>query len=900
LKSLAFEQLAKKIALFEECMKAGRKARLSEAQTRLEFIDPLFRALGWDVGNDQALNQFDREVLVEESIETEDTITKTHPDYTFKISGVRQFFVEAKRPAVDVKASLDASFQLRRYAWSAQLAISALTDFEEISLYDCTIPPKPKDDARTARQFYKTYDRYLDEWDDLYAVLSRDAVRAGALQELARPENAREPFDRAFLQDLDRWRLTLAQAIQSHNDLGIDTLNWATQVILDRIVFLRVAEARGVKPARATSLSDLLLLPSPIYPRLLTVFNEADDRYNSGLFHFRHERGRHGSPDGITPDLAIPDHPLKSIIEGLYPPKSPYAFATVPADILGSVYERFLGNTISIGPSGKVKIEPKPEIRKQGGVFYTPSNVVRYMVRTAIGQWIEAHKLDQLRSIRICDPACGSGAFLVAAYEFILEANIRRYLQRKDTTEKHLIDHGDRIYSLNISEKKRILQECIFGIDIDPAAVEITKLSLLLAALEGETRESVDRQLSLFSDRPLPDLSENILCNNSLLESADLDLTDLQFIDQLRPLDWDASPVTGPGFDVLLGNPPYVFGEWHHPVQLRAVRSRLRAIRQIDLYHAFLDLVIRKRRPDGYWSLIVPDPVLARDDTEHLRSLMLSSGDLQASHVGCVFADAAVSCVVLTQGPLKKRHIEVHSPPTFDSSYKAERKLPFAAIEGLPDKGFRLSLDENELRLLGKLRARPGTIEDWLVSLSRGEEFGKKDLGQAGVGMEPCIVGEDVEPFQLRQPRYHIPKQAIGKSRSNYSAPKAVTIKTGLRPKTAIDRVGYVTLQSVYNLHAKPPATVELIAAILNSSLAGWFIRAMYTSHKKLFPQMNQRHLLEIPLPDQGKESDIVDTVRALEACQTGSQREFLIRKLDSIVSTAYGLTEAERMFILK
>lgn len=233
-----------------------------------------------------------------------------------------------------------------------------------------------------------------------------------------------------------------------------------------------------------------------------------------------------------------------------------------------------------------------------------------------------------------------------------------------------------------------------------------------------------------------------------------------------------------------------------------------------------------------------------------------------------------MSCVILTQGPSKKKHIEVHGPPNVDGSHVVERSISFDAIKCIPDKGFRLSLDEKGLRLLGRLKARPRTVGDALAALSRGEEFGKKDLGNAGPDMEPCIVGEDIEPFRLREPRYHIPKDSVGKERSKYSAPKVVTVKTGLRPKSAIDRKGIVTLQSVYNLHPRPPATVEIIAAVLNSSLASWFIRAMYTSHKKLFPQMNQRHLSEIPLPD-GNESDIVSAVQTLEICENEAQRQF-------------------------
>ena len=902
MKRAGFDAFAKKVQLFDSYVKDGTAYTLSEAQTRLEFIDPMLRALGWDVANEGALNQFDREVIVEEALEDQDNIGKVHPDYTFKNGNERLFFLEAKRPSVDIKNNPSSALQIRRYVWSAKLPAGVLTDFEEISIYDGYVAPSPLDQSKTARSFYRSYKQYLDDWEGIYEKLSRDAVYDGQLRIAAKSadvsEKDREPFDKTFLADLEKWRLKLAQSINNNNKIDAKALNATTQLLLDRLIFIRVAEARGVQPLEAASLQKIVLENDP-YQALQKAFKLADARYNSGLFHFDNEKGRPGQPDITTPSLNVDKKLIREIVSSLYPPVSPYAFSTVPADLLGSVYERFLGKELVVSEDGTVSDELKPELRKQGGVFYTPTSIVQYMVQSTVGKWISQQKVDRLQKIRVCDPACGSGAFLVVAYEALLKEHIIRYLRRKDLTSEYLVQQGNGIFSLKISEKKRILRECIFGIDIDPSAVEITKLSLLLVALEGETYKTVDRQLSLFLDRALPDLSLNIICANSLLSSNDLGIADHVAIDRLKPLDW-AKALPKEGIDILIGNPPYVFGEWHEPIQRRVLKDRLSDVSQIDLYHAFIERVIKYQKPDGYWSLIVPDPVLARDDTKALRRLMLDGGDIVASHVGQVFNDAAVSCVVLVQGPISKKTISVQKIINGQGGAENLRKIRKDTIEKFSDLGFRLELTEPEVALLGKLIQSPYKIRDLLKTLSRGEEIGKKSISRSpSAELVPCIVGENIDRFTLLPITRFIPAKEIKKSRHSYSEPKAVTVKTGLYPKTAIDREGHVTLQSVYNLVPKENIPVEFVAAILNSEVVSWFIRVMYTSHKKLFPQMNQGHIANAPVPDLKLTKEIVAAVNHYEAATSDRQKIFLREKIEELIYRAFDL-EVEEIEIVR
>src|SRR5207249_3930586 len=157
------------------------------------------------------------------------------------------------------------------------------------------------------------------------------------------------------------------------------------------------------------------------YTRLCNLFREADDRYNSVLFHFEKEKDWPEPPDTLTPNLLIDDKPLKEIIKRLYYPDSPYEFSALPADVLGQVYEQFLGKVIRLTPAHQVQIEEKPEVRKAGGVYYTPTYIVDSIVRYTLSKLLEGRKpgiRGSASKIKIVDPACGSGSFLIVAYQY--------------------------------------------------------------------------------------------------------------------------------------------------------------------------------------------------------------------------------------------------------------------------------------------------------------------------------------------------------------------------------------------------------------------------------------------------------------------------------------------------
>ncbi|MCK9442105.1 MAG: Eco57I restriction-modification methylase domain-containing protein, partial [Methanothrix sp.] len=622
---------------FERDQDIYRSSQYNETELRTEFINPFFEALGWDVYHKQECRADKREVKEEDAVDVEGKIK--NPDYSFRLFDKRKFFVEVKRPSINIESGVYPAYQIRRYAWSADLAISILTDFEEFSVYYCRARPSKDDKSTKSRLLYFRYDQYAEKWQEIAALFSREAVLNGSLDKYveALPQKRGEKrVDAALLDDISAWREMLARSIARHNpELDTVSLNFAVQTIIDRIIFLRICEDRGIE--RYMRLKDLLN-GERVYPRLCELFLQADDRYNSGIFHFGKEPGRE-NPDTITPGLVIDDATLKEIIKRLYFPESPYEFSVLPAEILGQIYEQFLGKVIRLDEGHNALVEDKPEVKKAGGVKYTPAYIVEYIVQNTISPLLEGKTLQEAAALRVLDPACGSGSFLIVAYQHLLDWHKEWYIQnlvpliesgRMSEVKRLLpvapapgrkgrsrepelpvyLGKGDE-WKLTTAERKRILLNNIFGVDIDRQAVEVTKLSLLLKVLEGENEETISKQLKLFAERALPDLSRNIKCGNSLVGwdiLADNPGMGPEEIERINPFDWDKEfpeVFLKGGFDVVIGNPPYVRQEGLG--EFKAYFQKHYQVYQgtADLYTYFVERGVSLLREAGIFSYIV-------------------------------------------------------------------------------------------------------------------------------------------------------------------------------------------------------------------------------------------------------------------------------------------------------
>ena len=400
-------EVAELIERFDRNLEAYRSGQYNETQVRREFVDPLFEALGWDVANKQGYAEAYKDVIHEDAIRVGGATQA--PDYCFRIGGTRKFFLEAKKPSVNIKDDVHPAFQLRRYAWSAKLPLSILTDFEEFAVYDCRIKPDKTDQAAIGRILYLTYKDYADRWEDIAAIFSHAAVLKGLFDQFAethKPKKGTAEVDAAFLQEIETWRDQLARNIAIRNPhLTQRELNSSVQRTVDRLIFLRICEDRGIEHYGQLL---TLLNGERVYPRLCELFHRADERYNSGLFYFRPEKGRADAPDELTLQLTIDDKLLKEMIKNLYYPDSPYEFSVLPVEILGQVYEQFLGKVIRLTAGHRAVVEDKPEVKKAGGVYYTPTYIVAYIVKHTVGKLVAGKTPKQVEKLKILDNSFSS------------------------------------------------------------------------------------------------------------------------------------------------------------------------------------------------------------------------------------------------------------------------------------------------------------------------------------------------------------------------------------------------------------------------------------------------------------------------------------------------------------
>jgi len=205
-------QLRQLIDRFADNIDAYRAGHYNETQVRREFIDPFFTLLGWDVDNRQGYAEQYKDVVHEDAIKV-GGVTKA-PDYCFRIGSLRKFFVEAKKPSVNVRDDVASAFQVRRYAWSAKLPLSILTDFEEFAVYDCRKKPEKHDAASTGRVMLFSYRDYEKRWRDIAAVFAREAILRGSFDKFAestRDKRGTAEVDKAFLAEIEEWRDALAR-----------------------------------------------------------------------------------------------------------------------------------------------------------------------------------------------------------------------------------------------------------------------------------------------------------------------------------------------------------------------------------------------------------------------------------------------------------------------------------------------------------------------------------------------------------------------------------------------------------------------------------------------------------------------------------------------------------------
>lgn len=948
-----FEDAFSKIQEFATTFKANESRYLSaayqEAEVRKDFIDKLWIALGWDVNHDWQTNPYEQEVKVEPGV----TIGagQRRADYAFYLApNFRdpRFYVEAKKPYGDI-ATADNYFQTIRYGWNSQTPFAVLTDFKQFHVLDCRYKPDVMTGLYRAVAAYNYADfGYREKFAQIYWLFSHEAVAAGSLEkraaELPKPRGkavqrglfpgAYKAVDESFLNELDEFRTILARAFKEKNPrLESDALTEIVQRTVDRLVFLRFLEDRGIE---ANRLVDSFGNTGSAWEDFVAASKRLDAIYNGIVFK------RHDLLD--SPKFRVDEDSFADICERLAAINTPYDFNSIPIHILGSIYERFLGKVI-VATGKRVRVEEKPEVRKAGGVYYTPEHVVRYITGNTVGRLITGKTPAEIAGMRFADIACGSGSFLLGIYDLLLDYHGNYYNQNPSKARKgECIQRDGKLY-LSLSKKREILLNNIYGVDIDAQAVEVAQLSLYLRLLQEETTGTAHQYLLDFAQTArmktlLPDLSKNIVCGNSLVG---MDILEGQLFAgeeerRLNAMDFkDAFPeiMRSGGFDAVVGNPPY--GAELSDAAKAYIREQFRSYKyKYDSYIYFIERALKIAKKGGYVSYITPEVWLRLENCAPLRKLIAQNAGFRSLRVygENVFEQAVVNTVVFVlQKGTDVESIRIEDGvETWELSAAKWKADPLFAVE------YRLRPDASAL--VERIKARSCQLAQFGDAIQgitpydrytgqsaalierRGYHFKHKQDKHCG----KWLAGEDIARYELHWSgewlRYG-PWLGAPREPCFFEGPRLLFREIPGEGKRI--QATLVLKETFYHGHSITPfrvhesCTVDIrfLLGVVNSRVISWFANLVLSNFgKEVFPKLNPQDVKALPIPnidmknstDKAQHDQMVRCVASmLEAreqlakAKTDKDKAYytnkcvgLDRQIDQLAYGLYTLTEEE------
>ena len=686
-------------------LSARNRKQYNEPATRKDFILPLFRNLGWNIEDS-------REVSPEERV------SRGYVDFAFRLGGIPRFFLETKKILADLEDPHWA-WQAINYAWLKGVTWAVLTDFEGLKVFNAewqeTIP---------ARAIFKdlTWERYLDRFDDLW-LLSRPAMEDGALDRAAEAVGRkvkRTAVNRLLFADLTEWRRELFRYLRPYNpQWSIEQIDQAVQRILDRLIFIRTCEDREIEPP--------LLRPllrqwheqgrkSDLVAELNRLFREFDGTYDTHLF----------APH-LCEELKSEPAPFEMVVKGLHDVPGGYGFYdfnAIDADVLGTIYEQYLGHRAQ-DPEGKQVVDKRAK-RKAQGIYYTPQFVVRYIVGQTLGRLLAERDYEQARQVKVLDPACGSGSFLIEAFDvldrYLAEVRGQAAPLSRSVGEGLGVRAAGDIH--DFARRMEILTGNLYGVDLDAQAVEIARLNLLLKAVNQRGE--------------LPRL-DNIRQGNSLIGGTpeELEAAFGSNWQDKHPFNWEEQfprIMEQGGFDVIVGNPPYIRiqtlpkddAAWYGDHYQAASGS-------YDIYVLFVERALQLLRPGGVFGMILPNKFFQVDYGRELRKLLSQqkavSRVVDFEHAQ-VFEDATTyTCLLFLRKEPSEKVFYVAAGDWLNAEIEQPAVLSDSLLEVHVDSRWLtdepwIFISDLQVQIKHKLVSRGVPLLDLPAKMSRGSSTG--------------------------------------------------------------------------------------------------------------------------------------------------------------------------------
>lgn len=589
---------------------------LSSEETMRTWINEFLAIFNWDVRDTSQILQ--EKVLSKEEKErlAEIGSTSTRPDYTFKRGKEKLTFLDAKGTYIDLETDSDAAFQIKSYGWSILAPCAFITNFEEFVIYDCTYIPSQEQPVNFGRIHLKIED-YLDNFEILENHLLKSNILNGKLSQLysdslsGEREIQKLSPDFLFAKQLSEFRLALANQILASNQELINNnselLAYITQVVINRIIFIRICEARKIEKEG--------LLKKFQSNGFWNSFK--DSSYND---FYEHYDGPLFDRINSIHEIEIPDAVFNNLIELLYYP-SPYRFDVIPTKLLSDIYEIFLSKRLFIENDSVVE-RLKLEYIKTNGAVSTPQYLVQDLLkRTIVSQNITTEGIRSVFNSKVLDFACGSGIFLIELFDHLQNIIIECYSSNPEEEFSNLFFTNDNNTTLTIEGKRKLISDCIYAVDIDPEAVEVARMSLSLKVIDNVEFHENYQELGIYGNQILNNVGNNVKCGNTLVsfdiseKYPNINRNEEQLL-KTNPFDWNSE--TGfqeifnanNGFDFIVGNPPYVEVKNYnveYPFMHQYIKDNYQTTKngKVDLSVAFIERGIELLNVNGKLGVVV-------------------------------------------------------------------------------------------------------------------------------------------------------------------------------------------------------------------------------------------------------------------------------------------------------